>query len=337
MDCFKLPHLSVLLGDSACRLTEGLSKPVITPRNGSQRILRKMEPVIDIRHLTKYYGESLGIEDLNLQIQKGEIFGFLGPNGAGKSTTIRLMMNLLRPCSGSVKIFNKNVEKHYEQIFNRIGNVPGELKLYEELTGHYFLSYMNGFSLKDPIRQEELIHAFHLSHADLNKKIKHYSHGMKQKLGIIQALQDDPELVIMDEPSEGLDPMNKNVLYDYLKTLKQNQKTIFFSSHYLAEVEKVCDRVGLIRKGRLIAQETIPSLKEKMVRRLEVTFAKPVSQEAFDLANTDILEQDTFRFMFNVSGDINLLLKQITRYEVKNLVFPEPSLEDTFMTFYEKE
>jgi len=255
----------------------------------------KMQPIIKLRCLTKYYGKSRGIEDLSLNINKGEIFGFLGPNGAGKSTTIRLMLNLLRPSSGTVEIFNKNVQKHYAEIFK------------------------------------------HLNKADLNKKIKHYSHGMKQKLGIIQALQDDPDLVIMDEPSEGLDPMNKNILYEYLVKFKAAGKTIFFSSHYLAEVEKICDRVGLVRRGKLITQESISSLKEKMVRRLEVIFAQPVSARDFDLQNTDILEQNSHRLVLNVSADINQVLKQIAKYEIKNLVFPEPSLEDTFMAFYNKE
>ena len=294
------------------------------------------EPIIQVSHLTKYYGKSLGIEDINLEIHKGEIFGFLGPNGAGKSTTIRLMLNLLRPSLGSVKIFNKNVQKHYDKIFNNIGNVPGELRLYEELTGHNFLNYMNKFSNQEPKWQKELINAFHLNNTDLNKKIKHYSHGMKQKLGIIQALQDDPQLIIMDEPSEGLDPINKNVLYDYLQKFNAMGKTIFFSSHYLAEVEKICDRVGLVKNGKLITSETISSLKEKMIRRLEVTFAKAFLVDDFDLQNTTIIEQDPHRLVLNVSGNINLLLKQIAKYEVKNLIFPEPSLEDTFMTFYEK-
>lgn len=296
-----------------------------------------MEPIIQVRHLTKYYGKSLGIEDINLEIHKGEIFGFLGPNGAGKSTMIRLMLNLLRPSLGSVKIFNKNVQKHYDKIFNNIGNVPGELRLYEELTGHNFLNFMNKFSNQEPKWQKELINAFHLNNTDLNKKIKHYSHGMKQKLGIIQALQDDPQLIIMDEPSEGLDPINKNVLYDYLQKFNAMGKTIFFSSHYLAEVEKICDRVGLVKNGKLITSETISSLKEKMIRRLEVTFAHAFLVDDFDLQNTTIIEQDPHRLVLNVSGNINLLLKQIAKYEVKNLIFPEPSLEDTFMTFYEKQ
>lgn len=293
--------------------------------------------VIAIRDLTKYYGKFPGIKGLNLRVDPGEIYGFLGPNGAGKSTTIRLMLNLLRPSSGEVKLFDKNVKTHYGQIFQFIGNVPGELQLYDNLTGRSFLIYMNRFSRKEPKFREELIHAFDLHPSDLNKKIKYYSHGMKQKLGIIQALQDDPDLVIMDEPSEGLDPINKGVLYAYLKHLKSKGKTIFFSSHYLAEVEKICDRVGLVRKGRLIAEESISALKEKMVRRMEVTFVQPLPKEAFCRVNMKILEQDAHRLVLDVSGDINPLLRQIAGYEVENLVFPEPSLEQTFMTFYEKE
>lgn len=296
-----------------------------------------MEPIIQIRHLTKYYGKSPGIEDINLEIHKGEIFGFLGPNGAGKSTTIRLMLNLLRPSSGSVKIFNQTVQNNYDKIFNHIGNLPGELSLYEELTGHDFLNYMNKFSHQEPRWRKELIAAFHLSHADLNKKIKQYSHGMKQKLGIIQALQDDPELIIMDEPSEGLDPINKNVLYAYLQQFKTRGKTIFFSSHYLAEVEKICDRVGLVKKGKLIASETVASLTEKRIRRFDVTFAQAYSVEDFDLQHTKIIAHGPRRLVLNVSGNINVLVKQIAKYEVENLVFPEPSLEDIFMTFYKKQ
>lgn len=291
-------------------------------------------PVIDIRHLTKYYGKSTGIEDLTLGVGRGEIFGFLGPNGAGKSTTIRLMLNLLRPSSGEVKLFGQNVRTHYATLFQSVGNVPGELKLYENLTGRSFLTHMNRFARKAAAFQEDLLHAFDLSPEDLNRKIKDYSHGMKQKLGIIQALQDGPDLVIMDEPSEGLDPINKMVLYDWLRHLKSMGKTIFFSSHYLAEVEKICDRVGLVREGRLIAEESVSSLKEKMVRRMEISFARPVPAEEFHLDNTKILEQDPGRLVLTVGGDINPLLKQIAKYEVTNLVFPEPSLEETFMTFY---
>lgn len=296
-----------------------------------------MGPVIEIHRLTKYYGRSRGIENLDLSISKGEIFGFLGPNGAGKSTTIRLMLNLLRPSSGRVDIFGKTVRNNHAEIFRRIGNVPGELKLYEELTGTGFLRYMNRLARKPPKRRKALIRAFGLKEVDLKKKIKQYSHGMKQKLGIIQALQDDPDLVIMDEPTEGLDPMNKDILYEYLETFRAAGKTVFFSSHYLAEVEKICDRVGLVKDGRLITQEAVASLKGKMVRRMEIEFFESVSPRDFQFADTRILEQDSHRLVLQVKGDINPLLGQLSRHKVKNLVFPEPSLEDSFMVFYKKE
>lgn len=294
-----------------------------------------MKSVIETEGLSKFYGKTRGIEDLNLTIFQGEIFGFLGPNGAGKSTTIRLILGLLRPTKGRVKILGRDAGT--PSAFQHIGNVPGELKLYEEQTGMEFLTYMNRLSGKSPKLQGELIRAFGLTQSQLSKKIKHYSHGMKQKLGIIQAMQDDPDLLIMDEPTEGLDPMNKNVLYQYLEKFQAAGKTIFFSSHYLAEVEKICHRVGLVKDGRLIAEESVHSLKEKMIRRLEVTFEEPFPSEAFHFDNVDILEQDSHRLVLSVSRDIDQLLKQITRYKVENLVFPEPSLEDTFMTFYKKD
>ncbi len=294
-----------------------------------------MKSIIESTGLSKFYGKTRGIEDLSLKISQGEIFGFLGPNGAGKSTTIRLMLGLLRPTTGRVKLFG--LDAGTPSVFQRIGNVPGELKLYEEQTGMGFLTYMNRFSGKPPKWQEELIEAFGLTQAQLNKRIKHYSHGMKQKLGIIQAMQDDPDLLIMDEPTEGLDPINKNILYQYLEKFQAAGKTIFFSSHYLAEVEKVCHRVGLVKDGRLITEESVPSLKKKMIRRMEVTFKTPFSLEDFHLDNVDILEHASRRLVLSVSNDVDRLLKQITRYEVENLIFPEPSLEDTFMTFDRKD
>jgi len=296
-----------------------------------------MNPVIEINNLTKYYGSHPGIVDLNLKIQSGEVFGFLGPNGAGKSTTIRLILNLLQPSSGSVKIFGKNVKQSYYEIFKNLGNVPGELKLYEELTGYHFLKFINSFSDKSPELQDELFKAFNLTPHDLNKKIKSYSHGMKQKIAIIQAMQEKPDLLIMDEPSEGLDPINKNVLYEYVEKFKEWGKTVFFSSHYLAEVEKVCDRVGIVKQSKLIAEESIADLKKKMVRKLEVIFAESYQKTDFKLENIQIVKEESTRLVMNVSGDINPVLHAILKYKVKNVVFPEPTLEDTFLTFYNRE
>jgi len=291
-------------------------------------------PVIKTSGLTKFYGKTKGIENLDLQIERGVMFGFLGPNGAGKSTTIRLLLNFLKPTSGSAEIFGKNVHRSYYSIFKKIGNVPGELKMYEELTGNYFLNYMNSFLKREPVWQKELIAAFSLSDEDLKKKIKQYSRGMKQKLAIIQAMQEKPDLLIMDEPSAGLDPLNKDVLYHYLLKYKQEGKTVFFSSHNLAEVEKICDHVGLVRNGTLIALEAISSLKKKMVRKMEITFLENFSLQDFKLDSTSIIEHKNNRLVLTVVGDINPLIKKLSAYKIENMVFPEPSLEDTFLSYY---
>ncbi len=290
--------------------------------------------IIETRALTKYYKKHKGIENIDLKIFSGEVFGFLGPNGAGKSTTIRLILNLIQATAGQVKIFGQEVRSNYHRIFKEIGNVPGEFKLYEDLTGKYFLDYMAAANAKAAILQSDLVQAFKLTPADLTKKIKYYSHGMKQKLAIIQAMQCDPQLLIMDEPTEGLDPINKNILYQYIQKLKTSGKTVFFSSHNLAEVEKICDRVGLVREGNLIAEEKISDLKKKMVRKMEITFAENIDPRQFEMAGVKLSEHHLNHFVFLVSGDINLLLKKITQYPLNNLVFPEPSLEETFLTYY---
>ncbi len=291
--------------------------------------------IIKTENLTKYYGKHLGIEDLNFEIKKGELFGFLGPNGAGKSTTIRLLLNLLKPSSGKAYLFGEEVQKNYSDIFNRIGNIPGELKLYEELSGNQFLDFMNSFNKNSPSLRNELNEAFQLRTSDLDKKIKHYSRGMKQKLGIIQAMQEKPELLIMDEPSEGLDPLNRNVLYDHLLKLKNDGVTIFFSSHNLAEVEKISDHVGLVKAGKFIALEPIAELKKKMVRRLEIDFFDEFNPEDLNLSSLKLISQQDNKFVYQVQGEIDPILKQLSTFRVKNLVFPEPSLEDMFMAFYQ--
>jgi ABC-2 type transport system ATP-binding protein len=293
------------------------------------------EVIIRTENLTKYYRNTLGIENLNFEIKKGELFGFLGPNGAGKSTTIRLLLNLLKPSSGKAFLFGKEVAKNYLHLFKRIGNVPGELKLYEELTGKQFLYYMNSYNNKRPLLRDELLKAFQLPDHDLERKIKHYSRGMKQKLGIIQAMQEKPELLIMDEPSEGLDPLNRNILYDYLLRLKSEGVTIFFSSHNLAEVEKISDHAGLVKEGKFIALEPNVELKRKMVRRMEIEFADETDPDKLDLPSLRMISQYGKKYVFQVEGEIDLILKHISQFKIKNLVFPEPSLEEMFMTFYQ--
>jgi ABC-2 type transport system ATP-binding protein len=295
-----------------------------------------MSDIIEINQLTKYYGKHRGIEDVSFSIAAGEIFGFLGPNGAGKTTTIRLLLHLLKPNRGTITLFNKSLAKTYTELLSRIGNLPGELSLYESLTGQAFLTFMHHLSKNKPVLQKELLAVFELNETVLRKKIKYYSSGMKQKLGLIQAMQESPPLLILDEPTSGLDPLIQQVLFSQLRKFKNEGKTIFFSSHHLAEVEKLCDRVGLIRDGRLIAVEDIPALKARMVRRMRIETQEALDPRLFLSDSVKLVKHENHIVELQISGgDINLLISKLAGIKIKNLVFPEPNLEDIFLTYYE--
>ena len=223
--------------------------------------------IIETEGLTKYYGKTRGIENLNLSVKQGEIFGFLGPNGAGKTTTIRLLLDLIHQNSGWAKIFNLDSHKNSLEIRQRIGYIPGELNLYRNMKGKDLLNYLarfyNGLDLNFIL---QLTKRFKI---DLSKKIKTYSKGMKQMFGIIQAFMNDPDLLILDEPTAGLDPFMQQEIYNLFKETTNRGKTIFMSSHNLFEVQKICNRAGIVREGRLIAVEDINpayNLEEKFMK-----------------------------------------------------------------------
>jgi ABC-2 type transport system ATP-binding protein len=295
-----------------------------------------MSGIIEINNLTKSYGKHRGIESVNLSIVAGEIFGFLGPNGAGKTTTIRLLLHLIKPNSGKITIFNKQLSRFYTEILSQIGNLPGDLSLYESLTGSEFLTFMHHLSGNQPILQKELLEVFELNETALKKKIKYYSSGMKQKLGIVQAMQESPPLLILDEPTSGLDPLIQQVLYDQLRKLRNKGKTIFFSSHHLPEVEKLCDRVGLIRDGKLVAVEDIHVLKAKMVRRMYIELAEPMDPAPLVSDTVKLIKCENNKIELQISrGDINSLIARLGQVKIRNIIFPEPNLEDIFLTYYE--
>ena len=285
-----------------------------------------MDSIIEINQLTKYYGKHRGIEDVNL----------LGPNGAGKTTTIRLLLHLLKPDSGSVLLLGKSLPNNYSDILKSVGNLPGDLVLYDSLTGMEFLTFMHQLSGGKPVLQDTLLKVFELNGTTLKKKIKYYSTGMKQKLGLIQAMQESPPLLILDEPTNGLDPLIQQVLFDQLRKFKEEGKTIFFSSHHLSEVEKLCDRVGLIRDGTLIAVEDIHALKSKMVRRMLIETAEPLKKEFLVSDIIKIIRSENNILELQIAGgDINPLIQKLAGVKIKNLVFPEANLEDIFLTYYE--
>jgi len=289
-------------------------------------------PVIAVNRLTKLYGQTVGIREIAFAVEKGEIFGFLGPNGAGKTTTIRLLLDLIRPTSGEISLFGIPLRSNSIDIRVRCGYLPGSFAAYRQMTGMEFLQYMSHFRGRSFSPQDELLERFDLSEKDLSQKIKHLSHGTLQKLGLIQAFVHHPELLILDEPTLGLDPLMQERLYDLLREYQSRGITIFFSSHNLPEVEKVCDRVAIVRSGELVALEKLEELRKKRYRRLQITLRSPL--ETIDLPGAEFIRQEGLQYEFLFRGQTEKLLKSLAQLPIEHLVFPEASLEEVFMTYY---
>jgi ABC-2 type transport system ATP-binding protein len=291
--------------------------------------------VIKTFGLTKYYDKTRGIEDLNLEIAQGEIFGFLGPNGAGKTTTIRLLLNLIRSTRGNAQIFGLDTRQNYLEIHQRLGYVPGDVVLYDGMTGSEFLSLMGSFHKgHNGQRLHQLQQRFEL---DLSRQTQTYSKGMKQKLVIIQALMNDPELLILDEPTLGLDPLMQRQFYELLLEEKKRGKTIILSSHILPEVERVCDRIGIVRNGHLVDIELVADLKHKKVRRMHLVLSREMTKDELKLERAAIISIKGKHVELKVHDEIPSLLKQLCQLPLEDMSFPEASLEDTFMEFYDEE
>lgn len=291
--------------------------------------------IISVSNLTKYYGSALGVQNINFTVNQGEIFGFLGPNGAGKTSTIRMLLDLLRPSSGEINIFGHEVYTHSLEIRKRCGYVPGNFSAYGNMTGADFLRFVASMRKAEPRLQESLIERFQLSQDDLSQKVKHLSHGTLQKLGIIQAFFHQPELLILDEPTIGLDPLMQEEFYLLLREMQNEGKTIFFSSHNLPEVEKVCHRIAIIREGELVALETLEGLKKKKLKRLQFTLSRPVP--GLDFPGANLVDQKDLSYEYLVEGDIQTLLQSLSTLPIEDLTFPEPDLEEVFMAYYRRE
>lgn len=292
------------------------------------------QTVIHTENLTKFYGKARGIIDVNIDVQQGEVFGFLGPNGAGKTTTIRLLMDFIRPTRGRATIFGLDTRKENRTIHNRIGYLPGELALYENLTGAEFLRYLSNLrGNKEWKFIEELAKRLD---TNLTQPIHSLSHGNKQKIGLIQAFMHQPELLILDEPTIGLDPLIQQEFYHLINEFKTKSRTVFLSSHILPEVEKVCDRVGMIKEGRVIAVERVSTLKERALRRLEIHFADSVPKELFSsITGIRNLVVTNNILRCTIMGKIDTLIKALAKFEIVNLISQEPTLEEIFLAYYE--
>ncbi|MBI4310684.1 MAG: ABC transporter ATP-binding protein [Chloroflexi bacterium] len=284
--------------------------------------------------LTKYYGAHRGIEGIDLQVRQGEVFGFLGPNGAGKTTTLRILLDILRPTSGAARIFGLDCQKDSVAIRRRLGNIPGDIALYDSLTGKALLGLLASFRGQEGGRRAvELAERFDL---DLGRQVRAYSRGMKQKLAIIQAFMHDPDLYLLDEPTLGLDPLMQREFYTLLHEEHARGKTIFLSSHILSEVERLCQRVAIVKEGRLLLSEDVDVLKQRKVRKLQVRLKNEVSREGLRLPGAELVRMDGREAEFLVQGEPGELLRALAGLPLEEVTFPEPTLEEAFLEFYEK-
>jgi ABC-2 type transport system ATP-binding protein len=286
---------------------------------------------IETDHLTKYYGKARGIIDVSLQVEQGEIFGFIGPNGAGKSTTIRLLCSLIYPSSGSAKIFGKDVIKYGPEIRQDIGYLPGEVFYYEKMKVIDLLEYSASFYDKDcSKRLHELADLMEL---DLKRRIDDLSYGNKKKVGIVQGLLHEPRLLFLDEPTSGLDPLMQQKFFNLILEEHKRGVTVFFSSHILAEVQRMCNRVAIIREGEIVDIEDIKSLLEDNYKKIRIK-ARDLDEKRFAINGVTNLVKDNSAVSFFYKGDINMIAQIIATQTISDLTIEEPTLEEIFMHYY---
>ena len=290
--------------------------------------------VIETRGLTKRYGREAtpALADLDLAVEPGEIFGFLGPNGAGKSTTIRLLLGFLHPTAGGATVLGQDIEEGSVEIRDRTGYLPGGIAFWDGLTGERLLDELADMAGRPPVRRADLLERLELGDA-MRRLVRDYSRGMRQKLGIIQALQHDPELAILDEPSEGLDPLMQRAFYEILEDLRNEGRTIFFSSHILSEVERICDRVAIVRHGRLVALEDVSALLERRKRNVEMRVDGDPPLLDFVPGVSDVRVSGD-RVTCRLEGDVAPFLTAIAFAKVHDLTIEPARLEDAFLEYY---
>ncbi|MEH7744836.1 ABC transporter ATP-binding protein [Neobacillus drentensis] len=291
--------------------------------------------VIEINQLTKTYGKSRGITDISFQVEEGEIFGFIGPNGAGKSTTIRTLLSLIYPTSGSATIFGKDSVQFAPEIKKEIGYLPSEVFYYDNMKVKDLLKYSASFYKKDCSKRIKELAA--IMDLDLNKKIDDLSLGNKKKVGIVQGLLHEPKLIILDEPTSGLDPLMQQKFFELLEEENKKGTTILFSSHILSEVQRLCNRVAIIKEGKIVTVEKISTLQENNYKKFKVETKVPLDTNHFNISGVNNLEVKDNIITFLFKGNINAIMKKIADIELVNLWIEEPDLEEIFLHYYEKE
>lgn len=288
--------------------------------------------VIETNNLCKSYGKSRGIIDVNLKIKEGEIFGFVGPNGAGKSTTIRTLLNFIFPTSGSAKILGKDIVKESSEIKKYIGYVPSEVKFYDEVKVKDIIKYSASFY--NNVSQEEVDKLYKILDVDINKKMSELSLGNKKKVAIVQALIHRPKLLILDEPTNGLDPLIQKKLFELLEEARENGTTVFLSSHNLVEVENLCDRVAVIKDGKIIDTIVIEKLSKKLGLKVVIK-SNEINEYKIKEINGQVISKEKDEFIFHYNNGVDTLIKELSKYKIEKLLISEQTLEDTFMNYYE--
>ena len=292
------------------------------------------KPVIEITDLSKFYGKARGIEHVNLEIGEGEIFGFIGPNGAGKSTTIRILMNMIFPSGGGARIMGMDVIRETKKIKAQVGYIPSDASAYSSMDVHEFLSYCGNFYKVRNI-EERIVELSGLFELDLNRKVADLSMGNRKKVSIVQSLLHSPRLLILDEPTTGLDPLMQSVFFELLRSENQKGMTVFFSSHILGEVQMLCKRVAIIKQGRIIQVEDIETLRKKQLKKVFIEFEERGGKENFSITGIEgIITGHDNIVTFMYSGNINELVNRLSGNRIINLMIEEPSLDEIFMHYY---
>jgi ABC-2 type transport system ATP-binding protein len=288
--------------------------------------------IIEANHLTKYYGKARGIVDVSFSVDEGEIFGFIGPNGAGKSTTIRLFCSLIYPTSGAAEIFGKDAIKHGPEIRREIGYLPSEVFYYDRMKVIDLLKYSASFYEKDCTQRiHELAEIMEL---DLKRVIDDLSYGNKKKVGIVQGLLHQPKVIFLDEPTAGLDPLIQRKFFNLMREENKKGATIFFSSHILSVVQRICNRVAIIREGKIVEIQDIQTLQKENYKKIKI-IADGIDEKQFDMEGVTNLEKRNNTVSLFYKGDINVITKMISAQTVSDVSIEEPTLEEIFMHYYE--
>lgn len=292
--------------------------------------------IIETEGLTVYYGRQRGILDVDLQVRKGEVFGFLGPNGAGKTTLQRVCLDVIRPTRGRASIFGLDCQKHGVAVRKRIGYLPGELSLYPSMKGEAFLHLLASLrdNTVDRSFRQQLYERLDL---DPSRKIKAYSRGNKQKIGIIAAFMGKPDLLVLDEPTLGLDPLMQQVVLELVREARDEGRTIFLSSHNLPEVQAVCDRVGIIREGRLVRTDQVETLTKQQFKRLQIRFRKSPPPDAFAFDGVTETERDGHLVTLEIGKGMEKFMEAAVPYGIEDIETLPVTLEEIFLAFYDRE